>query len=449
MRKHIIPILLLLTPLSLAAQDRAAASEQKPAAVGIEPLAMDTSEPLSEEQYRQRVLDYSLSLRQSSEQLEAVRQAMREAKTSFLPSLDFSGSVQYRVTDYNLDFGGQSVGMKPESYSLNADIHEVIYGGGAVKEGYKAAKIQHEIAQVSEELTRTNVTYSAELTYWSAAAKSALWRLTDRYVALIAEQADVIRERFEDGLISKTDLLQIEGRLASAKIQRSEAYKSYQLALQNLNIMMGREPLKEVVMSDEINRPDDIPSSVLSLEAALDRRAEYAISEKQIAYQLSQLKIRRSKYLPQLVIGMQAGWGTTMLNFDGSTLWNSFAYAKLSVPIFHWGAKYKNVASQRALLRSREWELQQTRDQILKEIHAAYTSLVEYSRQIGLAQEACETTRESLDLNTFSYNEGKLPLVDVLAAQVAWVQSNSALIQAWLQEKIAFADYNKAIGNHE
>ena len=438
MRKFIFQILLLASPAVVMAQG--------PLAEDVEPLNSESQLPVTAAEYRQRVLDYSLSLRESSEQVEAVRQAMREAKTSFLPKIDFGGSAQYRVTDYDLDMMGQKVSMKPESYTLSVDAQQVVYGGGAVKESYKAASIQHEIAQKAEELTRSNVIYSAELNYWSAAAKSALWRLTKKYVELIEEQTEIIRQRFYDGLISKTDLLQIEGRLASAKIQRSEAFKSYQLAVQNLNILMGREPSKAVLMSDEIDHKDDIPQSILSLEAVLDRRAEYAISEKNVAFQQSQLKLQRSKYLPKFVIGMKAGWGTQMLNFDGSTMWNSYAYASLNIPIFHWGAKYKNVASQRALLRSREWELQQTRDNISKELHAAYTSLVEYQRQIALAEEACETTYKSLELNTFSYNEGKLPIVDVLAAQVAWVQSNSALIQAWLQEKIAFADYNKAIG---
>ena len=412
----------------------------------IEPLKKGEQEKISSKDYRERVLKYSLSLRESNEQTEAVRQAMREAKTSFLPSLDFSASGQYRVSDYDLDMMGTKISMKPESYTLAGDVHQVIYGGGAVREGYKAAKTQHKIAAESEELTRSNVIYSADLNYWTTAAKAALWSLTNRYVQLIEEQTNVIRDRFNEGLISKTDLLQIEGRLASAKIQRSEAYKSYLVSLQNLNIMMGCEPLNPVSTSEEINREDQIPQSVMSLEAALDRRSEYAISEYNLDFQKSQFKLKRSKFLPTVTIGMKAGWGTQMLNFDGSTMWNTYAYASLNIPIFHWGAKYKNVAGQKALIRSKEYAVQRTRDQISKELYEAYTKLVEYDKQIDLAQEACATTKESLDLNTFSYNEGKLPIVDVLSAQVAWVQSNSALIQAWLQEKIAYADYNKAIG---
>ncbi len=424
MKRILLNILLCVVPLAAVAQ----------------------TDAISAGDYRQRVLDYSLSLRQSTEQAESVRQSMREAKTNFLPKIDLSGTGQYRVTDYDLNFAGAKVSMKPESYSAEAGAQQILYGGGAVRHGYQAAKIQHQIALKSEELTRTNVIYSAELNYWSAAAKSALYRLTNHYVELIEEQTAVIRERFRDGLISKTDLLQIESRLSDAMIQRSEAYKSYQLALQNLNIMMGADPITPVALADEVSRPDQIPTSIFSLDAALDRRAEFAVSELNVDYQLRELKIKRSKYLPQFVIGMKAGWGTTMLNFDGSTMWNSYAYASLNIPLFQWGAKYKGVAAQRALVNSSKLDLQRTRDQVSQELYAAYTSLVEYDKQIRLAEQACATAKESLDLNTFSYNEGKLPIVDVLTAQLAWVQANSALIQAWIQEKVAFADYNKATG---
>lgn len=159
------------------------------------------------------------------------------------------------------------------------------------------------------------------------------------------------------------------------------------------------------------------------------------------------MRIQRSKYLPTLAVGIKEGWGTQMLNFDGSTMFNTYVYASLQVPIFHWGAKYKNVASQRALIRSNEIDVLQRRDQISQELYAANTKLVECTRQIEIARRACEISKESLDLNTFSYNEGKLPIVDVLSAQVSWVQAYSILITAMLQEKVAYADYHKAIGS--
>mgnify|MGYP000828877752 CR=1 FL=1 len=98
------------------------------------------------------------------------------------------------------------------------------------------------------------------------------------------------------------------------------------------------------------------------------------------------------------------------------------------------------------MLRSTEYDLQLTKDQIVQEISNAWTSLTENTKQITVAEEACKIAEENLDLNTFSYTEGKLPIIDVLSAQVTWIQSYSSLIQTWLQQKVSLADYNKAIG---
>ena len=70
----------------------------------------------------------------------------------------------------------------------------------------------------------------------------------------------------------------------------------------------------------------------------------------------------------------------------------------------------------------------------------------ENTKQIDVAEEACKIAEENLDLNTFSYKEGKLPILDVLSAQLSWIQSYSSLIQTWYQQKVSLAQYNKAVG---
>ena len=62
------------------------------------------------------------------------------------------------------------------------------------------------------------------------------------------------------------------------------------------------------------------------------------------------------------------------------------------------------------------------------------------------AEENCKLAEENLDLNTFSYTEGKLTILDVLSAQLTWIQAYTNLIQSYYEQKIALADYRKATG---
>lgn len=408
------------------------------------PLSAQVND-LSLAEYKARVLEYSQQIKQSKEQTIAMQQAMQTAKTSFLPQLDFSGNVQYRINDYDLDLGGMLMSMPGESYNLDAGVTQSIYSGGAVRNSYKAAEIQKDMAVRSEELTMDNVIYSADVNYWSTSAKRALYLVVCQYVEIIQSLENVLTERFNDGYISKTDLLQVQARLKDAELQKSNANKAYQIALQNLNILMGVEPMASVGMTDSISVVFPLPLFI-GAEAVWEKRPEYMISSLEIDYQKRQVNLAKSRYNPTLSVGLKETWGTQALNFDGSTMFNSVAFGALSIPVFHWGSRAKEVAMQKALLNSREFELQITQDRITQEVSNAWTNLTENTKQIAVAREACQIAEENLDLNTFSYNEGKLPILDVLSAQVTWIQSYSSLVQTCLQQKISFADYHKAIG---
>ena len=84
-------------------------------------------------------------------------------------------------------------------------------------------------------------------------------------------------------------------------------------------------------------------------------------------------------------------------------------------------------------------------DQINQELAAALTKLQETEEQVKTAKENKELAEENLDLITFSYNEGKANMVDVLSAQLSWTQAHTSLINAYLAEKMAVAEYRKVI----
>ena len=59
---------------------------------------------LSAVEYKERVLEYSRQIKQSSEERIAMQHAIKAAKTGFFPSVDFSGSYQYRINKYDFPY---------------------------------------------------------------------------------------------------------------------------------------------------------------------------------------------------------------------------------------------------------------------------------------------------------------------------------------------------------
>ncbi|KKB50412.1 TolC family protein [Parabacteroides gordonii] len=405
-------------------------------------------QPITAAEYKEKVLEYSRQIKQSSEERIAMQHAIKAAKTAFFPAVDFSGSYQYRLNKYELGMGEGIPGIEMDhnTYSLGATVSQPIYAGGQIYNNYKAAEIQGQIATEAEELTTDNIVYAADMNYWSVAARKGMYGVMTQYVDIVQELANVLTLRFQDGQISKTDLLQVQARLKEAELNKSSAYKDYQIALQNLNVLMGVPPMEPITITDSITMVLPLPMKV-GESAALENRPDYLISKLNIEYQKRQINLSKAKYNPTLSVGFQGAWGTSMLNVKGSdNLWTPAVFASLKIPLFRWGARFKEVNSQKAILRSKEYAMDNTRDQISQEVANAWTSLTENTKQIDVAEEACKIAEENLDLNTFSYNEGKLPIVDVLSAQLSWIQSYSSLIQTWYQQKASLAQYNKAIG---
>lgn len=398
---------------------------------------------LDYETYLKRVMDYSRDILKSEQEKIAVKEAVKFAKTNYLPRVDLQGSAQYRINDSEMELMGAKLNLAPENYSVNAQLSQILYNGGGIRASVQSAMIQDTIATSGEELTLLNVKYAADVNFWSTVAKKDLYNMISEYVEIVKSLVEVLKIKFENGEIAKTDYLQTCARLKEAQISKSDAYKSYKLALQNFNIMMGVSPNEVIIPDDSIYRLLPVLPEY-SVDRALQQRPDYRIAELQQAYQNKQLRVVQSNFNPQLSIGLQQGWGTQMINLSGETVFTTNAFASLKVPIFAWGARYKRVNQQKALIESANLERQKVLDNVVKELSAAWTEYQEYTKQIEIALESTVIAEENLDINTFSYNEGRLTILDVLQAQLSWIQSKTQYITALLQQKVSRAAYIKA-----
>ena len=396
--------------------------------------------------FEKMVLDYSQTLKQSESQQIAMKKAMQVAKTSFLPSVDATGNYQYRINDYEMSMGEAGIPLKHESYSAGFSVMQPIYMGGKVYYNYKGQKIQSAIAEQSVELTKDNVIFAAENSYWGAAAQKEMYQVMCRFSDIVGHLLTVLQDRYNDGMISKTDLIQMEVRKKEAEMQRLNALEQYKLATQNMNVLMGKEPTDSVNVAEAISKAIG-EVSLASAESVMNIRPDMAISKLNVDYQKNQIRLGTAKYNPTLSVGYQGTWGTQMININGDTQFNSTLMVSLKIPVFRWGARFKQQAAQKALYNQSRFAFQDKQDQISKELAATWTKLEESKKRIDIAEKNCKLADENLDLNTFSYQEGKLSILDVLSAQLTWIQAYTNLVQSQYQQKIALANYKKASGD--
>ena len=400
------------------------------------------AQTLSVEQYRQKVLEYNQDIQKSQQAVNGALYSLKGIKTGFFPKLDITGNYSYQLEKVEFLPGTD---LKHDNYGVEAGLVQNVYSGSAVRKQYDVAKLQHAIAQLSVEHTVDNMIYAADVSYWSVAANRNLYELSEQFVQIVRELYEIVNKRFEEGAISKTDVLMVQNRLKEAELQLNTNSTNYKTALQSLNIMMGVEPDAAVVLTDSIQKVLWVPKQE-GLNKALERRADYQSAIMGIEMAKLQTDMARSKYLPQLAVGIKEKYGTTLLNVDGKAQWATTAYAQINIPVFHWGEMRQNVRLSRTQEWTKELERSQLKDQVSKELNNAWVNVIEISKKLEIVYSSLDIAKDNLTLNTFSYNEGQLPIIDFLSAQVSWLQAYTNVVSVNYQYKVALAEYAKALG---
>ena len=396
---------------------------------------------LSREAYRDKVEAYSQLLKQQRLKATASTEARKIAQTGFLPKIDITAEGTANLS--HLDAWNSPAGRyRPYTYQALATLGQPLYTGGSLMARKKITKADEELDKLATELTLDQIHYQSDAVYWNASAALATLKAAARFEGIVSQQYNIIQDRFNDGAISRTDLLMISTRKKEAELQYIKARQNYTLALQQLNILMGEAPNTPVDSLYNIGMIS-APVRILPLEDVLQRRADYASTEVNIMKSQAQRKAALSQFNPQLNMYFSGGWATATPNLGYDVSFNPIVGVNLNIPIFRWGARFKTNRQQKAYIGIQKLQQSYMTDNINEELSAALTKLTETESQVKTAKENMSLANENLDLATFSYNEGKASMVDVLSAQLSWTQAHTNLINAYLAEKMAVAEYKK------
>ena len=373
------------------------------------PLAAQT--PIAD--YRHAVMTYSRQLRAASARREAAVERLGEARTGYLPRLAMEGSFSATVRRYNE--------AERWSFSVLPQLVQTVYGGGGVRAAVAQAEAGYDIALCEEEFSRLEVRYAADYAYWNLSALELYAAAMRQYVALIASLKEVVDRRFEEGYIARGHVLMTDARLSEARYQLVTAEQRAEVALHNFNILRGADASESVKLVDSVRDSIPMPQR-MSFAEALERRPDYAAAQLRTVQAEAGVRMARAPFNPQVSVGIGGSWQPRTPNRNGSTLVDGSAFVKLSVPIFHGGERRRAVGVARALQRESEWNAAQVRDDIVREEMNGWTAIVQSRAQVDASEQSLRIAGENLALSTYSYQEGLVTILDILQAQLSWIQ---------------------------
>ena len=242
-------------------------------------------------------------------------------------------------------------------------------------------------------------------------------------------------------------MLSVKVKLNQAEMALLRVEDGLSLARMNLNQICGLAVDSVYTLQEELlNVLPQAEPKWLNIEQVYDNRPE--ISSLTLATDIyrKKEKIARSAYLPTVAF-MANYFAMTPSFFDGiSTGFDGMWSVGIGVkaPIFHWGTSRKTVRSARAETSLMNFKLQEAREKIELQVSQARLKVKEAARKMEVAEKNQVKADENLKYANLGFQEGTIPVSNVLEAQTAWLAAHADLIDTQIEMKLCEVYLQKA-----
>ena len=305
----------------------------------------------------------------------------------FLPQINLSGQASYQsaVTGVNIPIPGISFALvNKDQYKFLADINQLIYDGGIIKEQKKFQQLNQEAEQQKVEVELYKLKERINQLFLGVLFLDEQLKQVDLIKADLNAGAKKVEAQVNNGVAFKSNLNVLKAEMLKAD-QRAIELKATRKGLTDVlglfinqslqeNIQLEKPVVESVVVISEIQRPE------LKL---------FSTQERLIG---GQLKLIDSRNKPKASMFMQGGYGKPGLNL----LKNEFAFFYSTGLRLNWnfGGLYTKQ-NEKKLVEINQQSVNVQKDVFLLNTN---TQLKQQQSEIEKLQQLIATDKEIIDL---------------------------------------------------
>jgi outer membrane protein TolC len=409
----------------------------------------DAAEPWTLARAVEFALTNSPDARLAEQRIAAARADLRAADAAFRPRVTFQSG--YVRTDNPVAVFGASLNQRSFSSALNFnDVPDAdnlnlkglvtmpLYAGGQNPAAKAAATAGQAAARAEAGAVRAALTLEIACAYLGAHKASGFIRAAAASVASFRTNLVIAQRRHESGTALKTDVLDLDVRLAQAQEELVQAQHARALAERAVRTLMGWEEPEFALAAEQVS----LLAPVID-DGAATRPEQEAAAQRSAAAEHG-VRQSRAGFLPRLSgfgsLDYDRGW-----EFDGD---NTSYTVGLLLELSLWdGDRTRaNVAKARAQLaeaREAERKLAHTLD---FETEQARLRLREADERLAVTARAVASATESAQLTRARFEEGLVLAAQLIDSETALTGARVRHEEAQADRQIAIAALRKALG---
>ncbi|MBL8668989.1 MAG: efflux transporter outer membrane subunit [Rhodospirillales bacterium] len=392
--------------------------------------------------YLDRLIERALIANRDLERAVAViaeaRALRTQAAASFYPQVDGGASVTRRrqtTTGASGGFGTAGVGSADRSsidtfYEAGFDAAWELDVFGKTRRAVEAAEAGINAETDAVHAVRLTLIGDVARAYVDARGLQQRIKVTEATIAAQRDTVGLTRARFQAGTGNGLDAVRAEAQLASFAAELPPLRAAFAADVHRLGVLTGQEPR---ALADVLAPPAPIPTMAATPEAGvpaalLRRRPDIREAEQRLAQATANIGVAVAERYPTFSLpGTISLTNTKLIDLfrKASLIWA--IGPDVSVPLFDGGFRRAEVELRYARQAQARAAWEQTVLIALEEVENALASWREEADRHRALVASADGNADALALATELYTRGLASFLDVLDAQRALFQAQSAL----------------------
>lgn len=305
------------------------------------------------------------------------------------------------------------------------------------------AKLGQQQADQQTELVAQQIRFQVLKSYYGVLLAQSRVVVADEAIEGATADLKRIKDKFETGLVVRSDLLAAEVQLSEFRQQKIEASGEVAIAQADLNRVLGLPVNVPHTITDQLSeRLFTVETQDELIRFAFEKRPEYVRAIMAVRGNARQVRGARDEILPRVDAFASVG-ASGRSPVTGSSDYT--VGAAVTFNLFDAGRKAR-IDQARASEAIAVAEQQQLADQISFEVVRAFQQFVSARERLQVAAQTTAQATEVLRIVRDRYHEGIITITEVLRAELAVVRARTDVLTARHDHYVAYANVLLATG---
>jgi outer membrane protein len=355
-----------------------------------------------------------------------------QALSGYRPRISASGDATYESTRSRVPGSTTHSDFLPRGVSLSVD--QVIWNGNRTGNSVSQAESGVFAARETLRNTEIQVLLDGVTAYMNVMRDTAVLGVRRSNVEVIEEQLRQVRDRFNVGEVTRTDVAQAESRLAAARSSAAAAEATLKASLATYKQRIGADA-RQLAPARPLDRlmPKSLDSGI---QTALRGHPAINAAMHGVDAALLSVKVIEGELYPSIGVRgtLSQRWDAQAPNTETQS---ATVGATLTIPIYEGGLVYSRVRQAKEQLGQQRITVDVVRDQVRQAVMAGWGQFEATKLQVLAAQAQVQAAEIALAGVREEAKVGQRTTLDVLNSQQELAEGRVALITAQRDRVVA------------